>query len=180
MSNKTLHIRIAEQGKLFSLDGNYGEALRHYKEAMRMVQQQEESDIFFQHYSQCTMETLELSESYDEVISFCEKYINFLDNKEDNAITKKHKAFVLQRQAVQHLLKGENEEAGQLLTVAQQLIGKGKQPLSDELLSWVQRGYTVKKDQIQKLQQKHQYFIVRKDQVNEKLAMPLPENLKQI
>ncbi len=178
--SNTLHIRLAEQGKIYSLEGNYTEALRHYKEAMRLVQLNNDSDIFFQHYSQCTMEALEQSESYDEVISFCEKYIQFLEEKEEDELIKKHKAYVLQRQGVQYLLKGENDTAKDLLSLAQKIIGRGKQFLTDELLSWVQRGYTIRKEQIEKLQEKHNYFIVRKDQINEKLAMKIPENLKQI
>lgn len=173
-----LHIRIAEQGKLYSLEGNHQEALRHYREAMRMVQQQKDSDIFFQHYSQCTMETLERSGAYDEVISFCERYQDFLNGKPESDLIKKHKAYIWQRQAIQHLLKGETEAAKTLFTSAQNAIGRGRQPLTDELLNWVQRGYMVSKNQITRLQEKYNYFVVRDGQVNPALAMKLPESIK--
>ncbi len=180
MKQTTLHIRIAEQGKLHSIEGNYEEALRHFREAMRMVHDQNESDIFFQHYSQCTMEALELSGAHDEVISFCVKYANFLEQKEEDNLIKKHKAFVWQRQAIQHLLKNETEEAKLLFQQSQHLIGHGKQPLTDELLNWIQRGYMIQKHQVKQLQDKHDYFIVREDQVNRKLALPIPESIKQL
>jgi len=102
--NETLHIRIAEKGKMYSLEGNYKEALRHYKEAIKMMQHSKDSEIFFQHYSQCVMEALELSGAHDEVISFCERYIDFLDQKSDDSVLiKKHYATVLEKKAIQYL-----------------------------------------------------------------------------
>ncbi len=175
MENQQLHIRIAEQGKIYALDGNYKEALRHYREAMMMVQKNKDSDIFFQHYSQCTMEALELSGAYEEVLSFCEKYLDFLEEKEETPLIRKHKAFVLQRKGIQHILMEEQDEAKESFQEAQNLMGRKNQPLSDECLNWLQRGYRITPDQLRKTQDKNQYFIVRKDQINHQLAMQLPE-----
>ncbi|PTX59778.1 hypothetical protein C8N46_10888 [Kordia periserrulae] len=172
-----LHYRIAERGKMHALDKNYKEALRHYKEAMKLTQQEKDSELFYQHYSQCVMETLELSGAYDQVISFCENYREFLQDKEQNVLVRKHKAFVSERQAIQHVLKEEQEEAKALLQDIQKDLGKGKQPITDELLGWLVRGYKVNKDQLTKLQRKHNYFIVRKESVNPKIAMDLPEGI---
>ena len=33
-----VHYNVAEQGKVLALQGNHKEALRHYKEALRMCQ----------------------------------------------------------------------------------------------------------------------------------------------
>mgnify|MGYP000515969809 CR=1 FL=1 len=176
-TKETLHIRFAEKGKMYSLEGNYKEALRHYKEAIKMMQQTKDSDIFFQHYSQCVMEALEQLGSYDEVISFCKNYRDFLADKETNVLVKKHNAFVCERQAIQHILKEEQEEAKTVLTNAQKEIGKGKHPITDELLNWLLRGYKINKDQVTRLQKKHNYFIVRKESVNPKIAMDLPEGI---
>ena len=78
-----LHYRIAERGKLFALDKNYKEALRYYPEALRLTQQEKDSELFFQHYSQCVMESLELSGAHNQVVSFCENYRTFLEEKEN-------------------------------------------------------------------------------------------------
>ena len=82
MEQNILHYRIAEKGKMHALDKNHKEALRHYREAMRLTQKQADSEVFFQHYGQCVMESLELSGAYDEVISFCENYRSFLKEKD--------------------------------------------------------------------------------------------------
>ncbi|MFC4636419.1 hypothetical protein ACFO3O_21105 [Dokdonia ponticola] len=173
--NETLHIRIAEKGKMYSLEGNYKEALRHYKEAIKMMQQSKDSEIFFQHYSQCVMEALELSGAHDEVISFCERYIDFLDQKsDDSALIKKHYATVLEKKAIQYLYKDEKDISLELLKEAQSHVGNGKQPITDQLVNWLQRGFMITKQQIAALQKKHQYFIVRADVVNPKIAFELP------
>ncbi|MGG8497438.1 hypothetical protein ACQY1Q_13575 [Tenacibaculum sp. TC6] len=172
-----LHYRIAERGKMHALDKNYTEALRHYKEALKLTQKQQDSELFFQHYSQCVMESLELSGAHDQVISFCENYRSFLEEKQQDVLVRKHKAFVSERQAIQHILKGEQEEAKTLLLEVQKDLGKGKQPITDELLNWLLRGYQVNANQLKRLQQKHNYFIVRKESVNPKIAMDLPEGV---
>ena len=87
---KMLHYRIAERGKMHALDKNYKEALRHYQEALKLTQNEKDSELFFQHYSQCVMESLEQLGSYDEVISFCENYRTFLAEKEESTLIKKH------------------------------------------------------------------------------------------
>ncbi|SNR14103.1 hypothetical protein [Tenacibaculum jejuense] len=177
MDQKMLHYRIAERGKMHALDKNYKEALRHYKEALKLTREQKDSELFFQHYSQCVMETLELSGAYDQVISFCENYRAFLQEKEEDFLVQKHNAFVSERQAIQHILRGEQEEAKSLLQTTQKNLGKGKQPITDELLNWLLRGYKVNPDQLRQLQKKHNYFIVRKESVNPKIAMDLPEGI---
>ncbi len=177
MEQNILHYRIAERGKMHALDKNHKEALRHYKEALKLTQKQKDSELFFQHYSQCIMESLELSGAHDEVISFCENYRNFLQEKEQDILVRKHNAFVGERQAIQHILKEEQEEAKELLLRIQKDLGRGKQPMTDELLNWLVRGYRIKADQVRRLQQKHNYFIVRKESVNPKIAMDLPEGI---
>lgn len=171
-----IHVRIAEYGKLCSLKGNHSEALRHYREALRLVQNKKDNEIFSQHYSQCVMESLEKIGSHDEVIMFCENYREFLDEKVDTEFIKRHRAFICERQAIQHLLKNEKEEAQPLLKEAQQAIGKGNQPITDQLLQWVQRSYFISKKQIEALQIRHHYFIVREGKVNPKIAMKLSGN----
>ena len=168
-----IHIRIAEHGKICSLQGDHKEALRHYREALRLVQNQEDSEIFSQHYSHCVMESLEQTGAYDEVIMFCQNYRSFLEDKTETDFTKKHRAFICERQGIQHLLKEEKEEALDLLSEAQKTIGIGKQPITDQLIQWIQRNYFISKEQIQTLQRKHNYFIVRKEKVNPTIAMKL-------
>ena len=173
---KLFHYGIAEKGKLFQLAANYNEALRYYREAIRLVQGIEHGEIFFQHYSQCVMEALELSGSYDEVISYCEKFLDFLDEKEADSIVIKYRGAILEKMSIQYLLKEDKESALENLKEAQLTVGKGKQPLTDELLNWTQRGFQISKKQIQDAQKKHHYFVVDKTTVNPTHAIELPPN----
>ncbi|MEY4926529.1 MAG: hypothetical protein RI894_965 [Bacteroidota bacterium] len=165
---------------MYSLEGNFKEALRHYREAIRMSHRDADSEIFFQHYSQCVMEALELSGAHDEVIAYCDTFLDFLaekldENSADTSLLTKYYAAVLERQAIQFLLQGEKEDAIDTLKLAQQKVGRGKQPITDDLLNWALRGYTISKKQVTDLQRKHQYFIVRKDTVQPAIAVELPQ-----
>lgn len=171
-----MHLRIAEQGKLHSLEGNYSEALRHYQEALRMLEKEEKRDVFFQHYSQCIMEALELSESYDSVISYCEKYLDHLEeHDEEHPWIKGLNAHILEKMAVQYLWKGEQEEALELFKEVKELATANSQKITTQFLSWLQRGYHISKNQMADVLKRNHYYIVRKDTVNKGLALQLPD-----
>lgn len=175
-----LHYGVAEKGKIFALQGNHKEALRHYKEALRMCQTQPNADVFFQHYSLCAMESLELMESYNEVIEFCDKCLDFLETKSnlrDNPIFEKYVASILERKGIQYLLLNEKEEAVDVFKTVQNQIDKKLMPLTNELLNWSLRGYTITIKQVRELQKKHKYFTVRKETVNERIAVELPPSI---
>jgi tetratricopeptide (TPR) repeat protein len=169
-----LHLRIAEKGKMYCLEGNYRQALRHFKEAIRMTQHQPGGDVFFQHYTQCVMETLELSGANDEVISYCEKFLDFLEEKEEQtAMARAYRNVILEKMAIQYVIKNEKEEALDLL---KQINTKEVNlPVAKELLNWVSRGYTVSPKQLKDLLKKHLYYIIRSEKINPAIAMELPE-----
>lgn len=178
--NMNLHFGVAEKGKLLALEGNHKEALRHYKEALRMCQALPNADLFFQHYSLCAMESLELMGSYNEVIEFCDKCLDFLESKEalkDNPVFEKYIASILERQGIQFLLLDEKQEAIAVFRSVQERVGKTLMPLTNDLLNWALRGYSITPTQIRDLQKKHKYFTVRKENVNEKIAVELPQNI---
>lgn len=178
MGNSNLHFNIAEQGKLYATQGNHEEALRHYKEALRMSQQVPNADIFFQHYSQCAMESLELMKSYANVIAFCDKCIGFMetkDNLQEHPIFMKYLASLWERKAIQYLYLNEKEDAIEAFEHAIVIVKPHKIPLAQELHNWCKRGYTINKQQIENLLKKHHYYTVRKENVNEKIAIELPE-----
>ncbi len=173
-----LHYCIAEQGKLFALNGNHSEALRYFKEALRMCQGRPGADIFFQHYSLCAMESLELMQHYEEVIDFCDKCLKFLETKtemEGLPVFQKLKASMWERKGIQYIHLGAKQKAINCFKQAQQIMENKQLPLTNELLNWVLRGYSISTRQIFDLQNRHHYFTVRKDNVDEKIAMELPE-----
>ena len=54
----SMHLGIAEAGKVHALAGRHPEALRHYREAIRLAVSSKAPEIFFRHYSQCVLESL--------------------------------------------------------------------------------------------------------------------------
>ncbi|AJQ97764.1 hypothetical protein [Gynuella sunshinyii] len=173
-----LHLSIAEHGKLLALKHQHKDALRHYQEAIRMAVSIRAPEIFFRHYTQCVLESLEKTESYQEVIEFCrnaDQHYQRISAK--IPLHKKDHASVLERQAVNELKAGDETSARVSLLRALEIGGKGVLPLSEELLSWLQRNLTVSLSRLQALQEKHHYFVVRRDQVNPQKARSL-ESLK--
>ena len=176
-TNNYLHYNIAEQGKVYTIEGDFNEALRHYREAIRMAQTQEDSEVFFQHYSQCVMETLEISGAYNQVVSYCERYLEFLKTKSnDDFLVKKHQAVILEKKGIQHIYLGENDLAKSCLEEAQQIVGRGKQKLTDELLGWLQRGYSIGIDKLKQSLHVHKYFVIRKEDLQYDKCFKLPDN----
>lgn len=170
-----LHLGIAEQGKVHALEGNHKEALRHYREALRMAMEQKAGDVFFQHYTQCVMESLELTGAHEEVIAYCNKMHAFLDGQpQEVAAVKQNKAAVLEREAIQYLYQEESQMAKDCLSEAQRIMGRGKQSLTDQLLGWVSRGFKISQRQLKQAQQHSRYFIVRADKVDPSRAIALP------
>jgi tetratricopeptide (TPR) repeat protein len=171
-----MHLRVAEKGKLLCLEGKYMESLMHLKEAIRMIQDTPKSDIFFQHYSLCVMEVLELSEAYDEVISYCEKLIELLESTNiTSELRDKYYAFIIERMAIQYILKGETDCAADLLKSARERYRSSKMPITEQLLIWLNRKFHLSKKQIQELEKNNNYFVIRKDSVNPDIAVELPE-----
>lgn len=173
-----LHLQIAENGKILALKGNHKEALRHYKEAMRMCQAVENSEVFLQHYSLCAMESLELMEAHEEIITFCDKSIDFLTPKKaerTDECFRKNLASLWERKGIQCIYLDEKTEAIAALDAALKEAKDLPMPLSKELLNWLRRGYATTHKQVRDLQNRHHYFTVRKENVNEKIAVQLPE-----
>lgn len=177
-TTSNLHLHVAEQGKVLALKNDHKEALRHYKEALRMCQNDANSEVFLQHYSLCAMESLERMQAHEDVIAFCDKSIAFLDEKKTerpDKLFRKYLASLWERKGIQYTFLEDKQAAvfafGQALEEAGDLL----MPLSKEILSWLQRGYKITDKQIRDLQNKHSYFTVRKENVNEKIAIQLPE-----
>lgn len=178
--NINLHNGVAEKGKLFAIQGNHKEAIRYYKEAIRMCRTLPNAEEFIHHYNICIMESLELMESYNEVIEFCDKCLDFLkikDSLKNNLFVKNYAASVLERKGIQFLLLNEKEKAIDSFKSVQHHIDIKLMPLTNELLNWALRGLTITHKQILELQKKYLYFIVRKDAVNVKIAVELPRNI---
>jgi tetratricopeptide (TPR) repeat protein len=170
-----LHIGIAEAGKLAALKGNHTEALRHYREALKLAQSANAPEIFFRHYTQCTLESLERTGSYAEVIAFCEGAdAHYAALGTPLAVQARDHASILERLGINRLLSGDIDAAKAALTAARD-TSNGTLPISATLLGWLIRGMRPDARRIGDLQRKHDYFTVRPDQVDPGRARPLPD-----
>ncbi len=177
-SSEVLCLGVAEQGKLYALQGRHGEALRHYREALRLAISCQDSELFFHHCTQCIMESLELSGAHETVADYCiraEDHFATIDI--DDPLVNRQRGANLERLAVARLQMGDVEEAKDLLALAIETGGKGTLPLSEALLGWLRRGLSVGDARLRSAQHQHRYFVVRKDLVDPAIAVELPQGV---
>lgn len=170
-----LCLGVAEQGKIHALKGQHGEALRHYREALRLATLCQGSELFFHHCTQCIMESLELSGAYETVADYCiraEDHFTTIDC--DDQLVNRQRGANLERLAIARLQIGDAEEARDLLAIAIDTAGAGALPLSESLLGWLRRGLSVSEARLRAAQHQHRYFVVRKDLVDPAIAIALP------
>lgn len=170
-----LHLGIAEQGKLLALKGQHEPALAHYREALRMAVSSAAPEVFFRHYTQCVMESLERSGTLDAVLRYCdeaEAHYQRLDSP--LPLVARDRAENRQRRACILLRMGRSEDA--IAALQQALADAGAQPLplASELLGWIRRGLSVGGRQLDEAQRRHSYYIVRKELVDPARAIALP------
>jgi tetratricopeptide (TPR) repeat protein len=169
-----MHFAVAEYGKVMALQNRHSDALHHYREAIRLAVSCKAPEIFFRHYTQCVLESLELTGSHREVIDFCNNaHGHYQSLKVSLQLHKKDHGAVLERGAVNYLKSGDKAAAIDYLQQAIDCSGKGVLPLAEELLQWLRRGLVVDGPRLLSLQKKHKYFVVRPEQVNKEQARSL-------
>lgn len=171
-----IHFGIAEAGKFAALAGDHREALRHYREALRMAVSAGSPEVFFRHYTQCVLESLELLGDYDAIIQFCENAdAHYATLSQPNPLLAQDHGSVLERLGAVHLKAGRQPEAKDALTRALDTAGADRLPLAATLLGWLTRGLCPDVTRITETQKKHRYFTVRRDQVDKTRARPMPK-----
>ena len=174
-SGAELHPGIAERGKLHALDGDHGEALRHYREAIRLAVGSGSPEVFFRHYTQCVLESLEHMEAWAEVLDFCERAEeHYRRTPPPNELARLDRASLAERRGVVLLKAGRPAEARVALEHAVAGAGPGKLPLSETVLGWLSLGWHVESRRLLEEQRRHHYFAVRRDAVRPDLAVALP------
>ncbi len=174
-----LHYSIAEQGKVYALKGKHQDALKHYREAIRMAVSIKAPEVFFRHYTQCVLESLELTGSYDEVIEYCVNAdVHYQKIETKIPLHIKDHAATMERKGINELKAGHIDQGKATIQTTINMVEKGQLPLSEELMAWLSRGLSVDVSRLVSLQKKHKYFVVRKDQVDAKRARSL-DSLKK-
>jgi tetratricopeptide (TPR) repeat protein len=170
----SMHFSIAEAGKLFALKGNHKEALAKYREALKLAVSSRAPEVFFRHYTQCVLESLELTGAYNDIIEYCiNADAHYATLNLNSTIHRRDHGSILERLGLVYLKAGDIESGRYALERAQAIAGEGVLPISEEVLKWLERGFSVDTGRILGSQRKHHYFVVRKDQVNNKNAKPI-------
>jgi tetratricopeptide (TPR) repeat protein len=173
-----LHVGIAEQGKLYTLAGQHALALLYYRHAIQMTVQAQDPEIFFRHYLECVMETLEQMGAYSEVLAYCDKAIDFYrQHPPPNPLAQRDLAHIYERQGAVLLKSGAKAQAAQAFEEALQLVKASGQtlPLIQTLLRWVKSGLHIDPHRVLAEQRRTQYFSVRSDTVDARRAVKLPD-----
>ena len=170
-----VHLGIAESGKTYALEGNHREALRHYREAIRVARQVKAPEVFFRHYTQCVLESLELSGSHSEVIGFCERADSFHASIDTGlAMHARDHGSILERLGINRLRAGDRDGATEALSAALERTGGSGLPLAAAVLRMLQRGMTPDARRLLELQRRHHYFVVRQGYVDDARVRRLP------
>jgi tetratricopeptide (TPR) repeat protein len=185
-----LCLGLAEQGKIYALARNHADALRHYREALRMArgfagggvagQGIAGGDVFFLYVTQCIMESLELSGALPELADYCaqlEAHFAALPPHliaKDPAIARIRMGNV-ERHGLALLQMGEEAEAAAMLGRALALAAPADLPVAKRVKQWLDRRFQVDVKQLRKLQSAHGYFMVRADSLRADIAVRIPQ-----
>jgi hypothetical protein len=162
------HLAIAEAGKIAALNGDHRSALKQYRDAMRLAVSAKSPEVFFRHYLEASLESLELMNDFESVLEYCNRAIAHYA-----AYPPKHTLAVLdlasthQRKAAALIKSNCAQEARaelkQALTLAAQVGADMK--LSKLLNTWLERGLTITPERILAEQRRLRYFSVRADTI---------------
>lgn len=167
------HLQIAEAGKRAALRGDHRAALGHYRDAMRLAVTTGAPEVFFRHYLEATLESLELSEAFDEVLAYCDRAIaHYATHPPGHALAELDLASIHQRRGVVLLKRGGPGAAppsGATLALEHAVAGAARigarLELSERLLDWIRRGLAATRQRILAEQRRLHYFSVRPDTV---------------
>ncbi len=176
------HVGIAEQGKLYALAGDHGKALFYYRTAMNQTVNAKDPEIFFRHYLECVMESLEHMGAFQEVLEYCDKAIELYTEKPPpNPVATLDLANIHQKRgAILLKMNGGNQETARGdFEKAVEIAGTlgQKMPMSENLSRWLGSHMHIDNQRLVSEQERTRYFSVRKGEVNPEIAVKLPEDL---
>ena len=171
------HMGVAEQGKIYAVQGNHKLALMYYQSAIAMTVQAGDPELFFRLYLESALESMEHLGLYEEVLDYCNRALQlYEDNPPPNEFARIDFAHIHQRKGIILYKLQRKEEAVDYLKKAIALIQaeKGKFPLAEKMLRWIQGGYHVDEKRIIDEQKRDHYFSVTKEALRPERAIKLP------
>ena len=160
------HFQVAEAGRAAALRGDHKAALTQYREAMRIAVSMSAPEVFFRHYLEATLESLELMKAYDNVLEYCDRAIlHYEANPPQHDVARLDLASIHQRRGAVLFKSGKVDQARAALTRAVELadsIGAELQ-LARLVLGWMSRGLAISNERLLSEQRRLHYFSIRGD-----------------
>ena len=170
-----VHLSIAETGKRAALNGDHHTALGHYREAMRLAVSSGAPEVFFRHYLEATMESLELMNEFDSVLEYCERAIeHYGEHPPAQPVAWLDLASIHQRHGCVLLKQGQVDQARVAFERAIDIATRAPAhlPLADVLVGWLRRGLVISPERVVAEQRRQRYFCVRPETVEEASGTP--------
>lgn len=177
-SHAGTHMGIAMRGKMYALEGDHTRAMQYYRIAIRMAVKARDPEIFFRHYLDCVMESLELTGAHDEVLAYCDKAIeHYAANPPPNPLAKMDLANIHLRRGSILLKKKEKTEARSAMKAAADTAKSAgsRLGLAETILRWIDGGYAIEPARFVAEQKRAGYFNVQPDNVDPRRAIELTE-----
>jgi tetratricopeptide (TPR) repeat protein len=166
MTDAMRHLQMAEVGKLAALRGDHVTALGHYRDAMRLAVAGGAPEVFFRHYLEATLESLELMNAFDNVLEYCDRAIrHYAEHPPEHEIAWLDLASIHQRRGAVLLKSGNRAEARAAFACAVELANRigASLELAQLVLGWLTRGLVVSTERLLVEQRRLRYFSIRAD-----------------
>ena len=152
--NRPRHLELAVSGHDAALRGDHRAALVRYREAMHVAVASGAPEVFFRHYLEATLESLELSGALDDVVAYCDRAVaHYAANPPAHDLATVDLA----------TKRGDRAGAAAALERAVEVAGSVgvRLALAATVLGWLRRGLVVTRDRLLLEQKKARYFSVR-------------------
>ncbi|MDA0165731.1 hypothetical protein OM076_36020 [Solirubrobacter ginsenosidimutans] len=169
------HLSIAETGKRAALRGDHTTALGHYREAMHLAVSSGAPEVFFRHYLEATMESLELMNDFGSVIEYCERAVeHYREHPPAHPVAWLDLASIHQRHGCVLLKQGDVGPARVAFEQAIDIAARAPAhlPLAEALGGWLRRGLFVSPERMLAEQRRYRYFCVRPETVEQDPGTP--------
>lgn len=164
------HLATAEAGRREALRGNHRRALELYRAALGGARSAGVPAIVLRYYSDCVIESLELSGDLDAVVAYCDAALSTYESAPPTTVlARRDVAATHERRAAVMAKAGRFDDAAtsadEAVAVAAELGARA--PVAVTLQGWLRRGLRPTPSQVLAAQHRHRYFAVRRDTVGE-------------
>lgn len=164
MSAADQHFQLAVAGHEAALRGDHPTALTKYREAMHVAVRSKAPEVFFRHYLEATLESLELMGALQDVLNYCDRAIeHYTAEPPAHDVARLDLATIHQRRGVVLLKMGDTKGARTALLQAQVVAEEAgaKLELARLVGGWLSRGLVIRNERLLAEQRRLNYFSVR-------------------